>query len=137
MLSYPFDPQCRLSSNWIPEETVTAFISAKTRTIVPVHAPFFQNAVITKDGIELNEGIDFYFSLEHKVASAATCRGVYGGITLINDAINLPLTVSYHPQGGSFEATYGQIFNYLETDPDIWDSSWEALINDYYYPPLS
>ena len=137
MLSYPFDPQCRLSSNWIPDETVTAFISAKTRTIVPVHAPFFQNAIITKDGIELNEGIDFYFSLEHKVASAATCRGVYGGITLINDTIELPVTISYHPQGGSFEATYGQIFNYLETDPDIWDGSWEALINDYYYPPVN
>lgn len=137
MLVYPFDPQCRLDSNVIQDEALLAYPSSATRTLVPAHAPFFQEGcVVKKNGKELVEGIDFYFSLEHKVATFATALRVYGGITLINDGIAPPLTMGYHAQGGSFEATPGQIRQYLDTAPDIWDGSWEALLGNTYYPPV-
>lgn len=137
MLVYPFDPQCRLDSNVIQDDALLAYPSSATRTLVPAHAPFFQEGcVVKKNGKELVEGIDFYFSLEHKVATFATALRVYGGITLINDGISPPLTMSYHAQGGSFEATPGQIRQYLDTAPDIWDGSWEALLGNTYYPPV-
>lgn len=137
MLVYPFDPQCRLDSNEIKDEPLLAYPSSATRTLVPAHAPFFQEGcVVKKNGKELVEGIDFYFSLEHKVASYATALRVYGGITIINDGIAPPLTMDYHLQGGSFEATPGQIRQYLDTAPDIWDGSWEALLGNSYYPPV-
>lgn len=137
MLVYPFDPQCRLDSNEIKDEPLLAYPSSATRTLVPAHAPFFQEGcVVKKNGKELVEGIDFYFSLEHKVASYATALRVYGGITIINDSIAPPLTMDYHLQGGSFEATPGQIRQYLDTAPDIWDGSWEALLGNSYYPPV-
>lgn len=138
MISYPFDPQCRLVSNWIKNEQLRAFPSSATRTVVPVHAPFFfKNAVVKKGNLELVEGVHFYYSLKHKSASFANAMDVYGGLTLIDDAINLPLTISYHPLGGAFEATAGQIKLYLDTAPDIWDGSWEALIVNAYYPPVN
>lgn len=138
MISYPFDPQCRLESNWIKNEQLRAFPSSATRTVVPLHAPFFfKDAVLMKGNQRLVEGVHFYYSLKHKAASFANAMDVYGGITLIDDAISLPITVSYHPLGGSFEATAGQIKLYLDTAPDIWDGSWEALIVNSYYPPVN
>lgn len=138
MISYPFDPQCRLESNWIENEQHQAFPSSATRTVVPLHAPFFlKDAVIKKGNLTLVEGEHFYYSLKHKAASFANAQDVYGGITLIDDGINLPITVSYHPLGGAFEATAGQVKLYLNTAPDIWDGSWEALIVNAYYPPVN
>lgn len=138
MISYPFDPQCRLESNWIKNEQLRAFPSSATRTVVPLHAPFFfKDAVLMKGNQRLVEGVHFYYSLKHKSASFANAMDVYGGITLIDDAISLPLTLSYHPLGGAFEASAGQIKLYLDTVPDIWDGSWEALIVNAYYPPVN
>lgn len=138
MISYPFDPQCRLVSNWIKNEQLRAYPSSATRTVVPLHAPFFfKDAVLMKGNQRLVEGVHFYYSLKHKAASFANAMDVYGGITLIDDAISLPLTLSYHPLGGAFEASAGQIKLYLDTAPDIWDGSWEALIVNAYYPPVN
>lgn len=138
MISYPFDPQCRLPSNWIKNEQLRAYPSSATRTVVPLHAPFFfKDAVLMKGNQRLVEGVHFYYSLKHKAASFANAMDVYGGITLIDDAISLPLTLSYHPLGGAFEASAGQIKLYLDTAPDIWDGSWEALIVNAYYPPVN
>ena len=138
MISYPFDPQCRLDSNWIAAEQHNAYPSSATRTVVPLHAPFFlKDAVIKKGNMVLVEGVHFYFSLKHKAASLANAQDVYGGITLIDDGINLPITVDYHPLGGAFEASAGQVKLYLNTNPDIWDGSWEALIVNAYYPPVN
>lgn len=137
MLVYPFDPQCRLDSNWIPKETLSAFPSKSTRTLVPLHAPFFQKDCVVRKGTrELIEGTDFYFSIEHKVASHATARRVFGGITIIRDELIPPFTIEYHPQGGTFEATADQIKKYLDTKPDVWESDWGKLINSQYYPPV-
>lgn len=137
MLVYPFDPQCRLDSNWIPKETLPAFPSAATRTLVPAHAPFYaKDCKVFKGDKELKEGEDFYFSIEHKVASHATAYRIYGGINIIKDELIPPFTMQYHAQGGTFEATPTQIKSYLDKKPDVWDSSWEALIESTYYPPV-
>lgn len=137
MVVYPFDPQCRLESNWIPKETLSAFPSNATRTMVPLHAPFYaKNCKVFKGNNELILGKDYEFSIEHKVASHRTGFRIYGGITIIRDELIPPFTVAYHPQGGTFEATASQIKTYLDKKLDIWESSWEALINSDYYPAV-
>ena len=108
--TYPEDRVGNKSSNLITGEqhVLTPDNSRNFHFIVPKFAPFFADSVkvfksINGTLLELKEGKDYHFSLEHVSASLSTGKAIYGAISFVN--LNLDGTIvlqSYRTVGGQW-----------------------------------
>ena len=136
---YPFDPHGTNVACYIKNEANSLLSSFGThRCVIPKAAPFYKkDFVITSAGKPLKEGKDFYFGHQYVRGTHQTAQAIYGSIYIINDAIALPVSVTYRSLGGQYTRLDSVITTYLTnklTDPTT--ATWEDVIGYPYFPPV-
>lgn len=121
-VTYPFDVTGTAPSNRVANElyTLTEVNSRPYRIIVPVYAPFYLDGFLAEhigtDGVArpLIEGSDYYMALPFMAASRSVGRMVYGGIQVINPALNNVVRLSqYQTIGGQWVANKEYVYQQL------------------------
>ena len=130
--AYEYDPTASNAANEIGGEThpISNYRNAY-RCIIPLHAPFFREAVaiyhLSSGGVKtrLHEGIDFYFGHYYNEAADATKMTIYGSIMLI-EPMTGSIVFDYHTLGGPYSVDNDEIQKYLaKVDlPDPRNVDW-------------
>lgn len=145
-VSYPFDPDAALESNFIKGEihTVTSVNAAPYRILIPKLAPFYVNNLVLEHidtvGVrrELTEGVDYYFALPYVGATRSTGKPVYGGIAIISNLATGQVELDYRILGGEWCANIDYVYQQLlETVYNPRVTWWDKLTNvQETFPPI-
>lgn len=145
IVSFPFDPNATLESNFIKNEyhTVTAVNAAPYRILIPELAPFYVNNLkvehIDALGVRktLDEGVDYYLALPYVGATRSTGKAVYGGIPIITSLAAGTIALEYRIVGGPWTADRDYVYAaLLETVYNPRVTWWEKLTNvQAVFPP--
>lgn len=119
-MSLPYDPEGSNPLNLKTEVRRLSELPNPFNCIIPTFAPFFRKDFVltTADGVELYEGMDYYFALYYEELSNALKRPIFGGIVLNDPTIEIVKFERYRSTGGNHLAHQQDVVNYLR-DPEM------------------
>ena len=145
-LSYPFDQTGLAPTNLVTDE-YQALQSVNGRNyymVIPRCAPFFANdrmKVQLDNGsqiVDLREGQDYYLCLPYVGASRSLGKMLYGGIMVLNTALNGNVLLTYQTIGGKWVTDTSTVLEALGNmvyGPRT--ATWDVLTNvPEAFPPI-
>lgn len=145
-LSYPFDQTGLAPTNLVTDE-YQALQSVNGRNyymVIPKCAPFFANdhmKVQLDNGsqiTDLKEGQDYYLCLPYVAASRSLGKMLYGGIMVLNTALNGNVLLTYQTIGGKWVTDTSTVLEALGNmvyGPRT--ATWDVLTNvPEAFPPI-
>lgn len=145
--TYPFDGTGVNPANRVTDEIqqLTIINFRDYHYLVPDFAPFYAEGLVLEyrpnpgeSWVTLNEGVDFYPSLQFIGASRATSKPVYGSLSFNNIALEGEIKLSYNTVGGEWtldQSKLTELITNIIYNPRV--TTWEQVVNvPDYFPPL-
>jgi hypothetical protein len=131
-MTLPYDPEGSNPLNLKTESKRLSDTPNTRRCIVPTYAPFYRTDFIlaTPDGVELYEGMHYYFGHYYKALSEALKRPVFGSIVLIDPDLDEVEFKRYRSVGGNHMAQPSHFAKYL-VNPELSDprsTDWSDIL---------